>query len=65
VKKISCAPRDVDTKVPPPPQPAPEEEEEEDPEIRIYYNSDDTAESLGEHDPILRLADFEDFDDDA
>jgi len=64
VKKISCAPRDVDTKVPPPPQPAPEEEEE-DPEIRIYYNSDDTAESLGEHDPILRLADFEEFDDDA
>ena len=64
MKKTSCAPRDVDAKVPPPPQPAPKEKEE-DPEVRIYYNNDDTTESLGEHDPNLRLADFEDFDDDA
>ena len=46
-------------RVPPPPQLA-SEEEEEDPEIRIYYDSDDIPESFGEHDPALRLADFED-----
>jgi hypothetical protein len=63
VKKTSYAPGVVDGRVPPPPQPA--YEEEEDPEIQIYYDSDDTAESLEEHDPALRLTDFEDFDDDA
>jgi hypothetical protein len=57
VKKTSYAPR-VDDRVPPPPQPI-SDEEEEDPKIRIYYDSDDTAESLGEHHLALRLADFE------
>ena len=64
VKKTSYAPGAVDARVPLPPQPAPEEEEE-DPEIRIFYDSDDTAESLGEHVPTLRLADFVDLGDDA
>ena len=59
VKKTSYAPRVDDDRVPPPPQPA-SEEEEEDPEIRIYYDIDGIAESLGEHDPALRLVDFED-----
>ena len=58
MKKTDYAPRDVDERVPPPPQPV--YEEEEDPEMRIYYDSDGIAESFGEHDPTLRLADFED-----
>ena len=57
MKKTDYAPR-VDDRVPAPPQ-SPSEEEEEDPEIQIYYNSDGIAESFGEHDPALRLADFE------
>ena len=57
VKKTGYAPR-VTNRVPPPPQP--EYEEEEDPEMRIYYDSDGIPESFGEHDPALRLADFED-----
>ena len=64
VKKTSYAPRAVDSRVPPPPQPAPEEEEEG-PEIRIFYDSDDAAESLGEHDPTLSLANYVDLGDDA
>ena len=59
MKKNSYAPGAVDARVPPPPQPAPEEEEE-DPEMRIFYDSDTAAESLGEHDPALRIADYED-----
>ena len=58
MKKTDYAPRDVDDRVPPPPLPV--YEEEEDPEMRIYYDSDGIAESFGEHDPALRLADFED-----
>ena len=57
MKKTSYPPRVGDDRVPPPPQ-SPSEEEEE-PEIRIYYDSDDIPESFGEHDPALRLADFE------
>ena len=57
MKKTGYAPRVTD-RVPPSPQP--EYEEEEDPEIRIYYDSDGIPESFGEHDPTLRLADFED-----
>ena len=58
MKKTNYAPS-ADDRVPPPPQLA-SEEEEEDPEIRIYYDSDGIAKSLGEHDPALRFADFED-----
>ena len=57
MKKTDYAPR-VNDRVPAPPQ-SPSEEEEEHPEIRIYYNSDGIAESFGEQDPALRLADFE------
>ena len=57
MKKTGYAPR-VDNRVPPPPR-SPSKEEEEDPEMRIYYNSDGNPESLGEHDPALRLEDFE------
>jgi len=57
VKKTGYAPR-VDNRVPPPPR-SPSEEEEEDPEMRIYYDSDGITESFGEHDPALRLEDFE------
>ena len=57
VKKTGYTPR-VDNRVPPPPR-SPSEEEEEDPEMRIYYDSDGIPESLGEHDPDLRLEDFE------
>ena len=28
--------------------------------MRIYYDSDGIPKSFGEHDPALRLADFED-----
>ena len=59
VKKTSYAPRVDNDRVPSPPQPT-SEEEEEDLKIRIYYDSDDIAESLREHDPALRLADHED-----
>jgi len=57
VKKTDYAPRVAD-RVPPPPQP--EYEEEEDPEIRIYYDSNGIPESFGEHNPALRIVDFED-----
>jgi len=57
VKKTSYAPRAVDSRVPPPPQPA-LEEEEQDPEMKIFYDSDAAAESLGECTPALRVADF-------
>ena len=59
VKKTSYAPRVDNDRVPSPPQPA-SEEEVEDLEIRIYYDSDNIAKSLREHDPALRLADHED-----
>ena len=59
MKKTSYAPRAVDARVPSPPQPA-LEEEEEDPEMQIFYDSDTATESLGEHDPALRIADYED-----
>ena len=58
VKKTSYAPRVDNDRVPSPPQPA--SEEEEDLKIQIYYDSDDIAKSLREHDPALRLADHED-----
>ena len=58
VKKTSYAPRAVDARVPSPLQPA-LEEEEEDPEMQIFYDSDTATESLGEHDPALRIADYE------
>ena len=58
MKKTSYAPRVDDDRVPPPPQ-SPSEVEEEDLEIRIYYNSDGIPKSFGEHDPALRLVDFE------
>ena len=59
MKKTSYAPRVDNDRVPSPPQPA-SEEEVEDLEIRIYYDSDNIAKSLREHDPALRLADHED-----
>ena len=58
VKKTDYVPR-VDDRVPPLPR-STSEEEEEDPELRIYYDSDGIPESFGEHDPALRLMDFED-----
>jgi len=57
VKKTGYAPRD-DSRVSPPPR-APSAEEEEDPEIWIYYDSGIITESLGDHNPTLRLEDFE------
>ena len=59
MKKTSYAPIVDDDRVPPLPQ-SPSEVEEEDLEIRIYYNSDGIPKSFGEHDPALRLVDFED-----
>ena len=58
MKKTGYTPR-VDNRVPPPPR-SPSEEEEEDPEMQIFYDSDTATESLGEHDPALRIADYED-----
>ena len=58
MKKTGYAPRD-DSRVSPPPRAPSAEEEEEDPEIRIYYDSDVITESLGDHNPTLRLEDIE------